>query len=61
MDICVELNIELIEKNINIEDIKNYDFVFVTNSLMSAVKVTQIENIFFKPSNEVFEKIIACI
>lgn len=61
MDICVELNIELIEKNINIEDIKNYDFVFVTNSLMRAVKVTQIENIFFKPSNEVFEKIIACI
>ena len=61
MDICVELNIELIEKNINIEDIKNYDFVFVTNSLMSAIKVTQIENIFFKPSNEVFKKIIACI
>ena len=61
MDICSELNIQLIEKNINIEDIRNFDFAFVTNSLMNAVKVTQIEDIYFEPSNEVFEKIIACI
>ncbi len=61
MDICSELGIKLIEKEINIEDIRNFDFAFVTNSLMGAVKVTQIEDIYFESSNEVFEKIIACI
>ena len=61
IDICSELGIKLIEKEINIEDIRNFDFAFVTNSLMSAVKVTQIEDIYFESSNEVFEKIIACI
>ena len=61
LDICGEINIQLIEKNIKIRDIGDYDFVFVTNSLMNAIKVTQIVDIFYEESNELFDKIVTCI
>lgn len=61
LDICEELNIELIEKNIGIKDIEEYDFSFVTNSLMKAMKVTQIEQKVYNSSNELFDKIVVCI
>ena len=49
------------KKNIKIRDIAEYDFVFVTNSLMNVMKVTQIEDIFYEISNDLFDKIVACI
>ncbi|SCG96697.1 MULTISPECIES: aminotransferase class IV [unclassified Romboutsia] len=61
LDICEELNIELIEKNIRIKDIEEYDFAFITNSLMKAIKVTQIEQKVYNSSNELFDKIVVCI
>lgn len=61
LDICGEMNIPLVEKNIKIRDIADYDFVFVTNSLMNVMKVTQIEDIFYETSNDLFDKIVAYI
>ncbi|MGL5693449.1 MAG: aminotransferase class IV, partial [Peptostreptococcaceae bacterium] len=61
LDICDELNIEIIEKNIKLSEIKNYDFVFVTNSLMKAMRITQIGEIFYSNKNELFDKILLCI
>ena len=55
------MNIPLVEKNIKVRDIADYDFVFVTNSLMNVMKVTQIEDIFYETSNDLFDKIVACI
>ena len=59
LDICGEMNIPLVEKNIKVRDIADYDFVFVTNSLMNVMKVTQIEDIFYETSNDLFDKIVA--
>lgn len=61
LDICDELNIEVIEMDIKLEDIENYDFAFVTNSLMKAIKITQIEEIFYSEHNKLFDKIILYI
>ena len=59
--ICSEINIPLIEKNIKISEILDYDFVFVTNSLMKIMKVTQIEDVFYESSNVLFDKIASFI
>lgn len=58
-DICGELDIELIEKRISVSEINSYDFVFITNSLMGIMKVTQIKDILYNKDNETFEKILA--
>lgn len=59
MDICVELDIEIIEKKITISEISNFNFTFITNSLMEIMKVTQIENRIYNKENETFSKILA--
>ena len=59
--ICREISIPLIEKNINISEILDYDFVFISNSLMNVMKVTQIEDTFYNSSNVLFDKIASCI
>ncbi|EGT3827676.1 aminodeoxychorismate lyase, partial [Clostridioides difficile] len=43
---------------INISEISSFDFVFVTNSLMGAIKVTEIDKIKFNKENVVFDKIV---
>ncbi|HBH4030732.1 TPA: aminotransferase class IV, partial [Clostridioides difficile] len=58
IEICDELHIELIENEINISEISSFDFVFVTNSLMGAIKVTEIDKIKFNKENVVFDKIV---
>lgn len=60
-NICKELKIEIIEKNIKIEDINEYDFAFVTNSIIKAMKVTKIGTKVYSSSNEIFDKIVVCI
>ncbi|MCC0719424.1 MULTISPECIES: aminotransferase class IV [unclassified Clostridioides] len=59
--ICDELHIELVENEINISEISSFDFVFVTNSLMGAMKVTEIDKTEFNKENVIFNKIIECL
>ncbi|MGO0882874.1 aminotransferase class IV [Clostridioides difficile] len=59
--ICDELHIELVENEINISEISSFDFVFVTNSLMGAMKVTEIDKTEFSKENVIFDKIIECL
>lgn len=61
LDICKKLNIEVIEGEIKLEDIKNFDFAFISNSLMKAMKISQIDQIAYPSNNEVFKKIISYI
>ncbi|MCC0685185.1 aminotransferase class IV [Clostridioides sp. ZZV15-6383] len=56
--ICDELHIELVENEINMLEISSFDFVFVTNSLMGAMKVTEIDKIKFNKENVIFDKIV---
>lgn len=58
-DICVELNIELIKSEIYIDEIKDFEFSFVTNSLMKAMKVQSIKNIKYNNDNILFKKILS--
>ncbi|MCR8744998.1 aminotransferase class IV [Romboutsia lituseburensis] len=57
IEICDELNIQVKETEIKLEDIKNFDFVFVSNSLMGVIKVVQIESIKYKKQNSIYTKI----
>ncbi len=57
-DICVELNIEVIKKEIYIDEINDFEFSFITNSLMGAMKVKLIENTEYNNDNILFKKIL---
>lgn len=57
-EICKNLNIEVIEREISLKEIENFDFVFISNSLMKVMKVSQINKIVYPVSNEIFNKII---
>ena len=57
-DICVELNIEVIKKEIYIDEINDFEFSFITNSLMGAIKVKSIENTEYDNNNVLFKKIL---
>lgn len=46
---------DVIYENINIEDIKRFDFCFITNSLMGCMKVNKIDDYFFESENKIFE------
>ena len=56
-DICAELNINIIKKAIYIDEISNFEFSFITNSLMGAMKVKSIKNIEYDNDNVLFKKI----
>ena len=55
--LCGELNIEVKEMQIKLNEIKDFDFVFISNSLMGVMKVTQIECIKYKKENYLYTKI----
>lgn len=57
-NICVELNVEVVKKEIHLDEINDFEFSFVTNSLMGAMKVKFIENKEYNDENVLFEKII---
>ena len=46
---------DIIYENINIEDIKRFDFCFITNSLMGCMRVNKIDDHFFERKIEIFE------
>ena len=54
---CNILGINIHEKHIKLDKIGDYDFVFISNSLMNIMKVSRIEDNYYNQSNEVFEKI----
>ncbi len=59
--VCEDLKIDVVQGEIKLKDIEEYDFVFVTNSLMKAVKVVQINEVIYSNQNEIFDKIMSAI
>ncbi|MEJ8555429.1 aminotransferase class IV [Tepidibacter sp. Z1-5] len=57
IDICKKMNIELIEKIIKLDEIKDFEFCFITNSLIDLMKVITINNINYQKENNIFRKI----
>ncbi|HSQ89065.1 aminotransferase class IV [Romboutsia sp.] len=57
IEICGELDIEVEEAEIKLKQIEEFDFAFVSNSLMGMMKITQIEEIKYNEYNELFNKI----
>ena len=56
-DICIELNVEIVKKEIYIDEIDEFEFSFLTNSLMGVMKVKLIENTKYNNDNILFKKI----
>lgn len=61
IEACQELNIKVEETEINVNEIHKFDFIFISNSLMGAMKVVQIENILYDDKNIIFDKIIQAL
>lgn len=57
MELCVELKINIEECDIKITDIEKFEFCFLSNSLMGAMKVSQINKIKFECFNNTFERL----
>ncbi|WFD12115.1 aminotransferase class IV [Tepidibacter hydrothermalis] len=57
INICKKMNIELIEKIIKLDEIEDFEFCFITNSLIDLMKVIMINNIKYKKENDLFRKI----
>ena len=55
--ICNYYKIDYIEKEIDLDEIKQYDACFITNSIMGAMKVNKIDSCFYDYDNEVLDKI----
>ena len=56
---CVKLGIEVIKKEIYIDEIDEFEFSFVTNSLIGAMKVKLIEDTEYNNDNILFKKILS--
>lgn len=57
LNICNEISIEVVECHIKRDKLKEFDFVFITNSLMEIMKVTEIDGILYNEKNVVLNKI----
>lgn len=53
--LCIELSIEIKKSNISINEINDFDFVFVSNAIMGVMKVVQIEDFIYDKDNNLFE------
>ena len=58
---CVKLGIEVIKKEIYIDEIDEFEFSFVTNSLIGAMKVKLIEDTEYNNDNILFKKILSLL
>ncbi len=61
IDICGELDIQVEESEIKLNQIKEFDFVFVSNSIMGMMKITHIDEIKYNQYNDLFNKILSCM
>lgn len=57
INICKINNINLIETIINIDTIKEFDFCFISNSLVDIIKVNKIDDVFFNKESKLFNKL----
>ena len=58
-NICINQNIELVKTEIHIDEINDFEFSFITNSLIGAMKVKSIDNKEYSNENVLFEKILS--
>ncbi len=56
--ICKDINIEIKEIYIKKNDLSSFEFTFVTNSLMGAMKVSAINDIHYDENNDIFNTIV---
>ena len=61
IEACQELNIKVEETEIDINEIHKFDFIFISNSLMGAMKVAQIEDILYDDKNIIFDRIVQAL
>ena len=61
IETCQELNIKVEETEINVNEIHKFDFIFISNSLMGAMKVVQIEDILYDDKNIIFDRIVQAL
>ena len=61
IEACQELNIKVEETEINVNEIHKFDFIFISNSLMGAMKVAQIEDILYDDKNIIFDRIVQAL
>ncbi|MBQ8999739.1 MAG: aminotransferase class IV, partial [Clostridium sp.] len=61
IEACQELNINVEETEINVNEIHKFDFIFISNSLMGAMKVAQIEDILYDDKNIIFDRIVQAL
>ena len=59
IEICKEKNIPIIQKNININDINNYDAAFLTGTSPKVIKINSIDNNLLN-DNELIQLIANC-
>lgn len=59
--LCGELKINIEETDIKITDIEEFEFCFVSNSLMGIMKVVNINDIKFKQNNDIFDELWSTI
>jgi 4-amino-4-deoxychorismate lyase len=61
IETCQELNIKVEETEINVNEIHKFDFIFISNSLMGAMKVAQIEDILYDDKNIIYDRIVQAL
>lgn len=57
IEICGELNIQIEEMEIKLSEIGDFDFVFISNSLIGVMKIIEIEGIKYNKENYLYDKI----
>lgn len=55
--LCEELKINIVETDIKTTDLQNFEFCFVSNSLMGIMKVENINDIKFQQNNDIFNEL----
>ena len=53
--LCKINNIDLIETNINIDNINEFEFCFISNSLLDIIRVSKIDYVNFNKKNKIFD------
>ncbi|MGL4912783.1 MAG: aminotransferase class IV [Romboutsia sp.] len=57
IEICGELNIQIKEMEIKLSEIGDFDFVFISNSLIGVMKIIEIEGIKYNKENYLYDKV----
>ncbi|UCH13498.1 MAG: aminotransferase class IV [Bacteroidales bacterium] len=58
LDICNELNIRLIEKDISINDLTRYETIFISGTSAKILPVRKINNISYNVNNRLIKQVI---